>query len=105
MNNKKLVVEEWKTEKKLYEFKTDNLTNNEIGQKIKVYAKLLHSISKVICFICIIASIICLIKVSVIAGIISFLLTILAYIVFYFIFLLETGFGALIEDISNLKKK
>ena len=105
MNNQKLNLDEWKEEKKLYEFKTENLTNEEVGKKIKVYAKLLHSILKVLCFISIITSIICLFKVNIITGIIMLLFTIFAYIAFYFLFLLETGFGALIEDVANLKKK
>ena len=92
-------------------FEVENITNHEIGQKIKLFSKIFLRIE--VCFLAFLSLVmfmsICLSARELGAGIFLILLfaTFLIIISFglaYYIFLIVSGFGALVEDVNNIKE-
>ena len=82
-----------------------DLTHEEIGQKIKAFAKLFHKLRKILCIIAVIVSIIYMFMGGGFNAIIFLIIIGISYVVSNFIFLIESGFGALVEDVNSIKNK
>lgn len=124
------VIDEYHNSKKKVKmeevFQVDNLPNGSVGTKIKAYARIAMKFIVVVLFFAFLGSFIVAGTVAdmnarswfsgsydVLAGLLSYLLTLVIYyvgmlvfyVIIYFNFLLVTGFGAIIEDVNAIRKK
>lgn len=100
-----------KTEEREELFKVEDISNKEIGSKIKDFSKIIYKIQV---FIYVVFGIIMLIgtfmEIEELGGSIFLAIIIIAFIVFglsalaYYLFLIISGFGALVEDVNAIKE-